>query len=82
LCAAPICLLTLTATAVKDAFVLTVKPGCDAAIARLNFTQWRMDRGELVLVPARANPWRFEEIDNVSWRRLPESADAIMLVRQ
>ena len=41
-----------------------------------------MDRGELVLVPARGNPWRFEEIDNVSWRRLPESADPIMLVRQ
>ncbi len=79
---APICVLTLSTTAVKDAFALTVKLGCDADIARLNFAQWRMDRGELVLLPARGNPWRFEEVDNVSWRRLPESADQIMLVRQ
>jgi hypothetical protein len=79
---APLCALTLAPTALRDGFALTVRPGCDAAIARLNFAQWRMDRGELVLVPARGNPWRFEEIDNVSWRRLPESADPIMLVRQ
>ena len=79
---APICALTLVTVAVKDGFALTVKPGCDAGIARLNFAQWRMDRGELVLVPTRGNPWRFEEIDNVSWRRLPESANPIMLVRQ
>ena len=79
---APICALTLVTAAVKDGFALTVKPGCDAGIARLGFAQWRMDRGDLVLVPARGNPWRFEEIDNVSWRRLPESANPIMLVRQ
>ena len=35
-----------------------------------------------MLVPARGNPWRFEQVDNASWRRLPESADQIMLVRQ
>jgi hypothetical protein len=79
---APLCALTLATTAAKDGFALTVKPGCDAAIARLNFAQWRLDRGELMLVPARGNPWRFEEIDNVSWRRLPETADPFMLVRQ
>ena len=79
---APVCALTLVTTAVKDGFALTVKPGCEAAIARLNFAQWRMDRGELLLVPARGNPWRFEELDSTSWRRLPESADQIMLVRQ
>jgi len=79
---APICALTLSTNAAKDGFALTVKPGCDAAIAKLNFTQWRLDRDELMLVPARGNPWRFEEIDNVTWRRLPESADPIMLVRQ
>ena len=80
--ATPICQLTLTTAAVKDGFALTVKPGCDASVARLNFAQWRMDRGELMLVPARGNPWRFEEFDNVTWHRLPESADQIMLVRQ
>jgi hypothetical protein len=79
---APLCALALAATALRDGFALTVKPGCDAGVARLNFTQWRLDRGELVLVPARGTPWRFEEIDDVTWRRIPESADQITLVRQ
>jgi len=78
----PLCQLTLSTSPSGDALALTVKPGCDAAIARQNFSQWRMDRGELMLVPARGNPWRFEEVDNVSWRRLPESASQIMLVKQ
>jgi hypothetical protein len=77
-----LCSLTLVTTALRDDFALTVKPGCDATIVRAGFTQWRMDRGELVLVSTRGISWRFEEIDNVSWRRVPESADPIMLVRQ
>jgi hypothetical protein len=36
----------------------------------------------LMLVPSRGNPWRFEEIDSATWRRVPESADQITLVRQ
>jgi hypothetical protein len=79
---APICALTLSADAAKDGFALTVKPGCDAAIARLNFTQWRLDRDELMLVQARGNPWRFEEVDSVTWKRVPESASPIFLKRQ
>jgi hypothetical protein len=79
---APICAVTLSASAVKDGFALTVKPGCDAAIARLNFTQWRLDSDELLLVPARGNPWRFEEVEVGNWRRMPESAGAIFLKRQ
>jgi hypothetical protein len=78
----PLCRLTLATAPAGDALALTVKPGCDAAIARLNFAAWRIDRGELMLVPARGNPWRFEEVDNASWRRLPEGADQMMLVKQ
>jgi hypothetical protein len=77
-----LCSLALANTPLRDDLALTVQPGCDATIARLNFTQWRIDRGELVLVPARGNPWRFEEVDSTTWRRLPESADPITLVRQ
>lgn len=77
-----LCSLTLAPTAVKDAFALTVKPGCDPGIAQQNFTQWRLEREELVLLPARGNPWRFEEIDNGAWRRLPENVDALTLVKQ
>ncbi len=78
----PACILTLAMTKTGDGFAVTVKPGCDAAFARLNFTQWRIDRDELMLVPSRGNPWRLEEVDNTTWRRVPESADQITLVRQ
>jgi hypothetical protein len=78
----PACMLTLTMTKTGDGFAVTVKPGCDTAFARLNFTQWRIDRDELMLVPSRGNPWRLEEVDNTTWRRVPESADQITLVRQ
>lgn len=79
---APACLLTLAMTKAGDARAVTVKPGCDAALARLNFTQWRIDRDELMLLPARGNPWRFGEVDGSTWRRIPETADQITLVRQ
>jgi hypothetical protein len=79
---ATLCALTLSAAATGDGLTLTVKPGCDASVARLNFVQWRLDHGELILVPVRGNPWRFEQIDDVTWRRLPEGADPITLVRQ
>jgi hypothetical protein len=73
---APLCVLTLA----SDGFTVTAQPGCDAGVARLNFTQWRMDRGELVLVPVSGEPWRFEEADD-GWRRLSETGDQLMLVR-
>jgi hypothetical protein len=77
-----VCVLTLGMTKASDGFGVAVKPGCEVAIARLNFTQWRIDRDELMLVPARGNPWRFEEVDPTTWRRVPESVDQITLVRQ
>jgi hypothetical protein len=78
----PICMLTLAANAAKDGFALTVKLGCDPAITRLNFSQWRLDGDELMLVPARGTPWRFEEMEGGNWSRVPEGADQIKLVRQ
>jgi protease inhibitor Inh len=76
-----ICKVTLANTALRDGFALTVLPGCDAEITRLNVTQWLLDRGELLLVPARGNPWRFEEVEG-NWRRVPESATETLLVKQ
>ena len=78
----PVCVLTLGMNKASDGFGVVVKPGCEAAIARLNFTQWLIDSDQLMLVPSRGNPWRFEEIDPSTWRRVPESADQITLVRQ
>ena len=78
---ATLCALALSKTP-TGSLAVTVKPGCDPAVARNNFQSWQIDRGELLLYPARGNPWRFEEADSVTWRRLPESADPMMLVRQ
>jgi len=78
----PVCSLTLATTKAGDDLAVKIKPGCDAGIARLNIARWRIDRDELMLFPARGNPWRFEDVDGSSWRRVPESADQIMLVRQ
>ena len=79
---APICVVTLSASAAKDGLALTVKPGCDASITRLNFTLWRLDRDELMLVPARGNPWRFEEVEAGTWRRVPEGTSPVFLIKQ
>ena len=78
----PVCGLTLAMTRAGDDLAVKVKPGCDASITRLNITRWRIDRDELMLFPARGNPWRFEDVDGSRWRRVPESADQITLVRQ
>lgn len=79
---AALCDFALTATPAKNGLALSVQPGCDAAIAKLAFRQWRLDKGELVLVPAKGASWRFVEIDDNSWAKVPESVDQIRLVRQ
>jgi hypothetical protein len=76
-----ICALALANTPAGDSFALTVKPGCDPAIARLNFGQWRLVENLLVLVPAAGDLWRFEDDDNV-WRRLSDTDAQTTLVRQ
>jgi hypothetical protein len=79
----PICLLTLANNpAGADALALKVKPGCDALVARFGPVSWRVDRGELVLLSARGQSWRFEENDANTWQRVTESADPLLLVRQ
>jgi hypothetical protein len=79
----PICLLTLANTAAgADGFALKLKPGCDVLVTRFGPTAWRMDQGELVLLAARGQTWRFVENDANTWQREPETADPVLLVRQ
>lgn len=79
----PLCQITLTTTAAaQDARAVQVKPGCDALIARFGPVAWRLDRSQLVLVPARGEAWRFEERDPSTWRRIPEGREPLQLVRQ
>ncbi len=43
---------------------------------------WRIERGELLLISAKRETWRFEADDNAQWRRIPDSADPLLLTRQ
>jgi hypothetical protein len=78
----PLCKITLATTAAGEGFALTVQPGCAKSIDDLKFTQWQLKEGELSLVPAKGNPWRFEEVDSETWRRISEGAVQMILVRE
>jgi len=79
----PICVLTLANTpAGADTLSLKVKPGCDPFVVRFGPTSWRMNQGELELVSARGQSWRFAENDANTWLRVPESTDPVLLLRQ
>jgi len=77
-----VCTATLSMTPIGDGFSIALKPGCDPAIMRLNFAHWRLDRDILQFNAASGAPWRFEEIENDVWRRVPESAAELTLTRQ
>jgi hypothetical protein len=79
----PICGLTLTNTeAAPDNFQVFLKPRCDPLVASFAPTMWRLERGELQLMSAAGETWRFEADDNAQWRRIPDSADPLILLRQ
>ena len=78
----PICGLTLTNTeAGGDNFQVFLKPKCDAAIAQFNPTQWRLERGQIILMSKAGETWQFEADDNAQWRRVPDSADGLVMLR-
>jgi hypothetical protein len=79
----PICGLTLTNTeATADNFQVFLKPRCDPMVATFAPTVWRLERGELLLMSTGGETWRFQADDNAQWRRVPDSADPLILVRQ
>jgi protease inhibitor Inh len=78
-----ICGLTLTNNdAGNDNFQLFLKPRCDSAITAFNPTMWRLERGELQFIAPNGEAWHFEADDNAQWRRVPDTADPLVLVRQ
>ena len=78
----PICALTLTNTeAAADNFQVFVKPRCDPAIATFGPTQWRLERGQIILLSKTGEAWQFEADDNAQWRRVPDSADGLVMLR-
>ena len=78
-----ICMLTLANNpAAGGGLLIRVKPGCDALVVRFAPTSWRIDQGDLVLLSARGQIWRFEENDANNWERVPEGPDPVLLVRR
>src|ERR1700728_2516524 len=78
-----ICGLTLTNTdADADNFQAFLKPRCDAAITAFAPTKWRLERGELLLMSDTGEVWHFDADDNAQWRRVPDSADPLIMLRQ
>lgn len=79
----PVCGLTLTNTeADQDNFQVFLKPKCDAAIVQFNPTQWRLERGQIILMSKSGEVWQFEADDNAQWRRVPDTADPLIMLRQ
>jgi hypothetical protein len=79
----PICGLTLSNTAATgEEFVVRVQPPCDRFVASFGPATWSMDRGELVLRSARGQSWRFEPAEDWKWRRVPQTADPVLMVRK
>jgi hypothetical protein len=77
-----ICGLTLTNTeAGNDNFQVFLKPKCDPAIAAFAPTLWRLDHGQMLLLSAKGETWQFEADDNAQWRRVPDSADPLIMLR-
>lgn len=74
--------LTGNETAKKDGFAVVMKTNCSQQIGNFRPVTWKLERGELLLLAANGTTWRFEADDNAQWRRVPDSADPLLLVRQ
>ncbi len=51
-------------------------------IAAFAPTQWRLEHGQMLLMSGGGDTWLFEADDNAQWRRVPDSADPLLMVRQ
>jgi len=78
-----ICGLTLTNTeADADNFQVFLKPKCDSLVAAFAPTQWRLEHGQILLMSQTGETWQFEADDNAQWRRVPDAADPLIMLRQ
>jgi Protease inhibitor Inh len=77
-----ICGLTLTNTeAGQDNFQVFLKPKCDPLVAAFAPTLWRLEHGQMLLMSAKGETWQFEADDNAQWRKVPDTADPLIMVR-
>ena len=59
---------------------VTVKPGCDAAIANFALSTWRLEGDQLVFI-GRGGSWRFVESDVNIWERIPPSTNPLLMLK-
>ncbi|MDB5636945.1 MAG: peptidase [Bradyrhizobium sp.] len=59
-------------------------PGVSQATLRSGGRSLRADdvAGELLLMSQNGDAWRFEADDNAQWRRVPDAADPLIMLRQ
>ena len=77
-----VCGLTLTNTeATGDNFQVFLKPKCDPAVTAFAPNQWRLERGQMILMSAAGQTWQFEADDHAQWRRVPDTADPLIMLR-
>jgi hypothetical protein len=77
-----VCQMTFENTARDtDSFALTVKPGCDQIITRFAPVAWRLDRGQLLMLAANGQSWRFEENEEAVWSRVPAMRPPMVMNR-
>jgi hypothetical protein len=79
-----ICGLTLTnnEAGTPENFQVFLKPKCDPVVSRFGPVMWRLERGEMLLISSSGEVWRFGADDHAQWRRIPDSADPFIMVRQ
>ena len=53
-------------------------PGVQA----LDDVSLRLDRGQIILMAKSGEAWQFEADDNAQWRRVPDTADPLIMLRQ
>jgi Protease inhibitor Inh len=77
----PLCVLTLSNAAIPNGgFRLTVKQGCDAAIAAFGLSTWQLEGDQLVFT-GRGGSWRFVESDTNIWERVPPSTNPLLMIK-
>ena len=75
-----ICGLTLTNTeATADNFQVFLKPRCDPLVTTFAPTAWRLERGELLLMSASGELWRFQAIEGKTWNHPVVRGDIVYL---
>lgn len=74
--------LTNTEAATPENYEVYIKGACDPAVKAFAPTMWRLEHGQMILLAPSGESWRFEADDNAQWRKVPDTADPLIMLRQ